>query len=410
MAAGSVTVAALQHRPRQAVLVVVLSAVVTAAAALGPLYARAVEQSVLRNVVAEASPAQQHPGRRRRRPTSRPRRAGWPGPSAARSRRSSGRRSAAPRRRSGSRSPDGDDGPGPADQPGRPVRAPDRVRRPLPARRRARCWSAAGRRPTTGLAPGATVTLVGRRPGRRRGPPAGHRRRALRRRRRLRRRTGPVGPSRRPPPEPTPGTQSPRTDRRASSPAGRPWRPSPGRACAPTSTSPLRADRLDLDRLAEVQAATAEVDARAAHRRRLRPPARSGRCSTRPRSSATRPAPSSRCSPSSSRCWASWCWPSSARPPPSSAGRRSRWPGCAGTAPSAPPSCCCASWASWCWPGRSSAPRSAGWSPWARPRCGWQPGVGVEARWPLSAARSSPRWSPACSRSSPPPPPPCASR
>ena len=58
MAARSVTVAALQHRPRQAVLVVVLSAVVTAAAVLGPLYARSVEQSVLRNVVAEASPTQ----------------------------------------------------------------------------------------------------------------------------------------------------------------------------------------------------------------------------------------------------------------------------------------------------------------------------------------------------------------
>ena len=58
MAARSVTVAALQHRPRQAVLLVVLSAVVTAAAVLGPLYARSVEQSVLRNVVAEATPAQ----------------------------------------------------------------------------------------------------------------------------------------------------------------------------------------------------------------------------------------------------------------------------------------------------------------------------------------------------------------
>ena len=58
MAARSVTVAALQYRPRQALLVVVLSAVVTAAAVLGPLYARSVEQSVLRNVVAEATPAQ----------------------------------------------------------------------------------------------------------------------------------------------------------------------------------------------------------------------------------------------------------------------------------------------------------------------------------------------------------------
>ena len=57
MAAGSVTVAALRHRPRQAMLVVALAAVVTGAAALGPLYARAVEQSVVRNVVQEAAPA-----------------------------------------------------------------------------------------------------------------------------------------------------------------------------------------------------------------------------------------------------------------------------------------------------------------------------------------------------------------
>ena len=54
MAGGSVTVAALRHRPRQALLVVLLSAVVTASAALGPLYARAVEQSVLKNVLADA--------------------------------------------------------------------------------------------------------------------------------------------------------------------------------------------------------------------------------------------------------------------------------------------------------------------------------------------------------------------
>lgn len=54
MAGGSVTVAALRHRPRQALLVVLLSAVVSASAALGPLYARAVEQSVLKNVLADA--------------------------------------------------------------------------------------------------------------------------------------------------------------------------------------------------------------------------------------------------------------------------------------------------------------------------------------------------------------------
>jgi putative ABC transport system permease protein len=58
MAGGSVTVAALRHRPRQALLVVLLSAVVTASAALGPLYARAVEQSVLKNVLAGAPVSQ----------------------------------------------------------------------------------------------------------------------------------------------------------------------------------------------------------------------------------------------------------------------------------------------------------------------------------------------------------------
>ena len=58
MAAGSVTAAALRHRPRQAVLVTVLAALVTAAAALGPLYAQAVEQSVLRHVVIAATPAE----------------------------------------------------------------------------------------------------------------------------------------------------------------------------------------------------------------------------------------------------------------------------------------------------------------------------------------------------------------
>jgi hypothetical protein len=56
MAAGSVTVAALRSRPRQALLVAALSAVVTAAAALGPLYARAVEQSVVRHAVAVGAP------------------------------------------------------------------------------------------------------------------------------------------------------------------------------------------------------------------------------------------------------------------------------------------------------------------------------------------------------------------
>jgi len=58
MAAGSVTVAALRHRPRQAALVVLLSAVVTGVAVLGPLYSRAVEQSVLRTAVGAAPVAQ----------------------------------------------------------------------------------------------------------------------------------------------------------------------------------------------------------------------------------------------------------------------------------------------------------------------------------------------------------------
>ena len=58
MAGRSVTVSALRHRPRQAALVVVLASVVSGAAAMGALYARAVEQSVLRTVVSGAPAAQ----------------------------------------------------------------------------------------------------------------------------------------------------------------------------------------------------------------------------------------------------------------------------------------------------------------------------------------------------------------
>ena len=58
MASGSLTAAALRHRPRQAVLLVVLAAVVTASASLGPLYARATEQSILRTVLGAAPAAQ----------------------------------------------------------------------------------------------------------------------------------------------------------------------------------------------------------------------------------------------------------------------------------------------------------------------------------------------------------------
>jgi hypothetical protein len=54
MASGSLTAAALRHRPGQAVLIVILAGVVSASAALGPLYARAAEQSVLRTVLTEA--------------------------------------------------------------------------------------------------------------------------------------------------------------------------------------------------------------------------------------------------------------------------------------------------------------------------------------------------------------------
>ena len=49
--------AAVRHRPRQAVLVLLLAAVVGAAASLGPLWTRAVEQSLLRSALTEASPA-----------------------------------------------------------------------------------------------------------------------------------------------------------------------------------------------------------------------------------------------------------------------------------------------------------------------------------------------------------------
>ncbi|MDQ1614944.1 MAG: putative transport system permease protein [Actinomycetota bacterium] len=54
MAARSITTAALRHRPRQAALVVALAAVVAASAVLGPLYARAVEQSIVTTVLTEA--------------------------------------------------------------------------------------------------------------------------------------------------------------------------------------------------------------------------------------------------------------------------------------------------------------------------------------------------------------------
>jgi putative ABC transport system permease protein len=57
MASGTLTAAALRHRPGQAVLIVILAGVVSASAALGPLYARAAEQSVLRTVLSEAPAA-----------------------------------------------------------------------------------------------------------------------------------------------------------------------------------------------------------------------------------------------------------------------------------------------------------------------------------------------------------------
>jgi hypothetical protein len=58
MASGSLTVAALLHRPRQAALLVILAGVVSASAALGPLYARASEQSILRTVLGAAPVAE----------------------------------------------------------------------------------------------------------------------------------------------------------------------------------------------------------------------------------------------------------------------------------------------------------------------------------------------------------------
>ena len=99
MAAGSVTVAALRHRPRQAMLVVALAAVVTGAAALGPLYARAVEQSVVRNVVQEAAPASSTLVVTDRSDPPAVPGSSWPAPSAGRCRRSSAHPSVAPRRR-----------------------------------------------------------------------------------------------------------------------------------------------------------------------------------------------------------------------------------------------------------------------------------------------------------------------
>jgi hypothetical protein len=58
MASGSLTAAALRHRPRQAALIIVLAAVVSASASLGPLYARATEQSILRTVLSAAPVAE----------------------------------------------------------------------------------------------------------------------------------------------------------------------------------------------------------------------------------------------------------------------------------------------------------------------------------------------------------------
>src|SRR4051812_43767179 len=58
MASGSLTAAALRHRPRQAALIIVLAAVVSASASLGPLSAGATEQSILRTVLREAPAAE----------------------------------------------------------------------------------------------------------------------------------------------------------------------------------------------------------------------------------------------------------------------------------------------------------------------------------------------------------------
>lgn len=50
---GHLTIAALRHRPRQAGLVLLMAALVSASAVVGPLYSRASEQSVLASSVAD---------------------------------------------------------------------------------------------------------------------------------------------------------------------------------------------------------------------------------------------------------------------------------------------------------------------------------------------------------------------
>ena len=341
MAAGSVTVAALRHRPRQAVLVVVLAAVVTAAAALGPLYARAVEQSVLRNVV----------DRRHHRPA-----APWSsptGPTRPR-RRSSWRRTlrgavppqfGAPiggaeapvrARRAGA----GDPVPHPADQPGRPLRAPHASRRPLPARA---AGELAGEPPDRGgrrTAPGhrghPAVTPDGD-PANGGVSRARHRGRDLRPGRRLRAVLGRARGA-----APSPGRraedQSHAGRRRRVHGVGDAGRAALAEPARPTSTSRCWPTGSTCDDVPDRAAATAAVDARAAHRRRVGGDQRSASSLDSTSEQRSRPAASSRCSPCSSPCSASWCWRSSAPPPPSSGGPRSRWPGCAATAAAAPPS------------------------------------------------------------------------
>ena len=431
MAGGSVTVAALRHRPRQAAPGrPALGRRDSASAALGPLYARAVEQSVLKNVLADAPvSAEQHRGLADRR---RPAVAAGAGRDRAR--------------------PD----PGPVRPPIQGADTPVDLRAATAGtgRRVRAARSGAAGRPRAGWSAGRACARTWSWPragasaaGRAAGQPAGrrgHRRRG--RRRAVRRLPRPVGPD--DPDTEAPGRAMAVVGVYEPARPGRPLlvRPQPGGAGTaasrpgPAATFPAVDDvltHLADGRLGEV--------ARAAHpprrpgrrgRRRDRPaagawPARTKRVdAARPHASAGRRSARSRprccldgvtARPgahrhppprrAARRARRGRARPSCARRRPSSDDPRSPWPGCAARGPAVRPACCCASSACSCSSGsRGRRGRRLAGRARRRPRSGSRTACVLEAAgsrspWPSPA----PRW-PGCSPWSWPAHPPCDSR
>ena len=262
MAAGSVTVAALRHRPRQAVLIVVLAAVVTGSAALGPLYARAVEQSVLRTVIADAAPGENalvvsdtsDPPASPAKLAAAVREEVPPAVRGTDRRgRGPGGRPVGHRRRARGSYPPG--------QPRTALRARDRHGGPSAYAAPARCCSAAGRPTGSASSPGhrSCSEAATRRPAAWSRRPASSASTTPSTRRPA---TGqdaarPPPSSRRPPRR----TRCPPST--TSSPSGRPSAPRPGRSCSSHVDFPMRHQQPDLRGLAEVQGATEALDDRA---------------------------------------------------------------------------------------------------------------------------------------------------